>query len=229
MMRMYDGHLHDVSGDNKGKNDNKNIAFHMEEGDGILHSPQSHDTNTAMDAAYIYHPNDVIPRKKKSRQSPRTVLTCLAVCTSASPLSSHGQNYIPNYPSPQRRHRRRPLLLLTSLLVMCITVAALWYIQETDVIDLSNKVEDNMNDEANKKLPKILQFDHDNDPNYYEPETKIVVSKYEGHYFKYKNLFPCTMPQLFSVCWTKMPSSSVHATAMNLPWAAPMKIRCTDR
>ena len=177
MMRMYDDHLlHDVSGDKKGKNDNKNIAFHMEEGDGILHSPQSHDTNTAMDAAYIYHPNDVIPRKKKSRQSPRTVLTCLAVCTSASPLSSGGQNHIPNYPSPQRRHRRRPLLLLTSLLVMCITVAALWYIQETDVIDLSNKVEDNMNDEANKKLPKILQFDHDNDPNYYEPETKIVVS-----------------------------------------------------
>jgi hypothetical protein len=51
----------------------------------------------------------------------------------------------------------------------------------SNVVDLSNVMDNDSNNEANKNLPKILQFDHSNDPNYYEPETKIISNSNMTH------------------------------------------------
>ena len=85
MTRMHDINLHDVSGDSEDQNGNKNLAIHMEDGDGLFQPAQFvNSNNKSIDTAFVYHRNDVIPRKRKCRQTPRTMFTCLAVCTSAS-------------------------------------------------------------------------------------------------------------------------------------------------
>ena len=179
MMRLYD--INDTSSAVRDKNDgNQNLAVHMEEGDGIFQS--EHNNNRRIDAAYMYHPNDVVPRKKKTRKQPRTVFTCLAKCTSSTSSSSsssvsgsRGHSHMPNSSWKNRQCHRRRMFSLVSLAAVCITVVAVWYTQEAKIVsDLGN--DSNHNNAANGKLPKILQFDHDNDPNYFEPETKIIVA-----------------------------------------------------
>jgi hypothetical protein len=146
--------LHDVNlfGNREGQkcssDPGKNIASHMEEGDGIF-------SKESMDSAYMVHPNIVFPRRKRQSQVqtlPKTAITFWS-CISLSRRDNN--QYGPNN---SRRYSRRCFMSLCLFLIACLLVTVLWFLRIDEIIE-ENKNDGRQPIEPSKpdlNLPSIM-------------------------------------------------------------------------